>query len=460
MSSAGIQMGGARLRGGSISAALLLLVLLALPGLCRAQQPQTISFLQPAQQAYAGTSVALAATATSGLPVTFTVASGPAQVSGTNGSTLAFTGVGTVVVQADQAGGNGYSAAPSVQSQPINVLLLSAAISAVADLRTLVTFTVPGVVAQGSILTQGAANLDFTADQISFHGGANDCNVGAFYAAGTTCFVSFRFQPTLPGIRYGGITLADAAGNLLANSYIYGYGVGPQVLYAPIVQSLVGSSQGGPSGVAINGRGDLFVSNYTGSGLVEIAANGTVSPVGSFINGRDVAVDGSGNVFVVTYDTLYEVVAVNGSIPAAPVIRTLATGFTVSGGGLAIDGSGNAYIANTPSSSTKANPQGVVYEVLAVGGIIPAASAKVTIGPIFPEPTGVAVDSSGNVYISDGQTPAVFEMLAVNGRVPASPTIVTLGQGGRWRPATSGWTTRTTSSSRTRACRVSSSFPR
>ena len=255
------------------------------------------------------------------------------------------------------------------------------------------------------------------------------CRTGVAYSVGQTCSLSFYFKPTLPGIRYGGITLADAAGNLLANSYIYGYGVGPQVLYAPIVQSLVGNSQGGPSGVAINGKGDLFVSNYTGSGLVEIAANGTVSPVGSFVNGRDVAVDGSGNVFVVTFDTLYEVVAVNGTIPAAPVIRTLATGFTVSGGGLAIDGSGNAYVANTPATSTIKNPQGVVYEVLAVGGVIPASSAKLTIGPIFPEPTGVAVDSSGNVYISDGQTPAVFEMLAVNGRVPTSPVILTLGQG-------------------------------
>ena len=58
MSSAGIQMsGGPGLRSGGVRAGLLLLVLLVLPGLCRAQQPQTISFPQPSPQAYAGTSV-------------------------------------------------------------------------------------------------------------------------------------------------------------------------------------------------------------------------------------------------------------------------------------------------------------------------------------------------------------------------------------------------------------------
>ena len=103
---------------------LLTFVLFLFPAFCRAQQSQTIVFTQPPPaQAYAGTSVVLAATASSGLPVTFSVASGPAQVSGTNGSTLTFTGVGTVVVQADQAGGSGYSAAPPVEASTNATLL-------------------------------------------------------------------------------------------------------------------------------------------------------------------------------------------------------------------------------------------------------------------------------------------------------------------------------------------------
>ena len=412
---------------------LLVVALWMFPALCWGQRSQTIAFTQPPpQQAYAGTAVVLVATATSGLPVSFSVVSGPAQVSGVNGSTLTFIGVGTVVVQADQAGGSGYSAAPSLQAPAVTVALLTEPVTTQSTLiTTVVTFTTAGTLAQASALTQGAANLDFSLYTSPVIASPSPfCSDGVAYTAGQTCLQQFYFKPTRPGIRYGGITLADAAGNLLANSYIYGYGVGPQVLYQPIVQTLVGNSLGQPSGVAVNGNGDLFVSNGTGAGLTEIAVNGTVTPIGNFTVGKDVAVDGSGNVFIITYDTLSEVMAVNGEIPASPVIRTLATGFTVSGGGLAIDGSGNAYIANSPLTTTVAVPTGVVYEVYAVGGVIPSGSSKQTIGPVFASPTGVAVDSSGNVYISDGYAPGIFEMLAVNGQVPAtSPVVLSLGSG-------------------------------
>ena len=416
---------------------LLTFVLFLFPAICWAQQSQTIVFTQPPPaQAYAGTSVVLAATASSGLPVTFSVASGPAQVSGTNGSTLTFTGVGTVVVQADQAGGPGYSAAPSVQAPSTNATLLTEPVTTASPaVSTVVTFTAAGTLAQVSALTQGAVNLDYSLAAAAAPG-PTPCVVGAAYTPGQTCSLQFVFTPTRPGIRYGGITLSDAAGNLLANSYIYGEGVGPQVLYEPIVQTQVGNSLGTPSGVAINGYGDLFVSNQnfagTSSALVEIAAKtGTVTPIGNFSgSGKDVAVDGSGNVFLLTYDTLFEVVAVNGSIPlppATPVIRTLATGFTVNGGGLGLDGSGNAYIANSPGGPSTP-PPGVVYEVYALGGVIPDASAKTVIGPPFVSPTGVAVDSSGNVYVSD-ENNGIYEMFAVNGRIPASPVVVNIGSG-------------------------------
>ncbi|HEY5085006.1 MAG TPA: MBG domain-containing protein, partial [Rhizomicrobium sp.] len=56
--------------------------------------------------------IALVATASSGLAVSFSVISGPAKVSG---STLTLTGVGTVVVAAKQAGNAVYAAAPEAK---------------------------------------------------------------------------------------------------------------------------------------------------------------------------------------------------------------------------------------------------------------------------------------------------------------------------------------------------------
>ena len=65
--------------------------------------------------------VGLAATASSGLPVSFAVASGPAAISG--GTNLTFTGTGMVSIAAAQAGGGFWYAAPGV-TRTFNVLFL------------------------------------------------------------------------------------------------------------------------------------------------------------------------------------------------------------------------------------------------------------------------------------------------------------------------------------------------
>jgi hypothetical protein len=60
---------------------------------------------------YGVSPITLLATASSGLPVTFSVVSGPASISG---NTLTITGVGTVEVAADQTGAADYAAAKEV----------------------------------------------------------------------------------------------------------------------------------------------------------------------------------------------------------------------------------------------------------------------------------------------------------------------------------------------------------
>ncbi len=77
-----------------------------------AQQTQTITFPNPGTQTYGVAPIMLTATASSGLPVTYTVLSGPATVSG---SILTISGAGEITVEADQAGNDQYAAAPPVQ---------------------------------------------------------------------------------------------------------------------------------------------------------------------------------------------------------------------------------------------------------------------------------------------------------------------------------------------------------
>lgn len=74
-------------------------------------QPQSISFPPIAQHIVTDPPFALSASASSGLPVTFTVTAGPASLSG---STLTITGTGSVTVQASQAGNATYLPADPV----------------------------------------------------------------------------------------------------------------------------------------------------------------------------------------------------------------------------------------------------------------------------------------------------------------------------------------------------------
>jgi hypothetical protein len=73
---------------------------------------QTISF-SPSTSVYTGSSQTLTASSSSGLPVSFSIISGPGSLSG---AVLSYTGTGTVVVRASQSGNTNYNAASSVDS--------------------------------------------------------------------------------------------------------------------------------------------------------------------------------------------------------------------------------------------------------------------------------------------------------------------------------------------------------
>jgi sugar lactone lactonase YvrE len=76
------------------------------------QEPQTITFPNPGTQTYGVAPIALTATASSGLSVTYTVISGPAMV---GGNVLTIIGAGLVTVEADQSGNEDWLPAPPVR---------------------------------------------------------------------------------------------------------------------------------------------------------------------------------------------------------------------------------------------------------------------------------------------------------------------------------------------------------
>ncbi|MFY0625047.1 MAG: T9SS type A sorting domain-containing protein [Reichenbachiella sp.] len=84
---------------------------------------QTITFDALADMTYGDTDITLSATASSTLPVSFSVISGPATITGTN---MSITGAGTVIVQADQNGDNDfYSASPIQRTFNVSAAILT-----------------------------------------------------------------------------------------------------------------------------------------------------------------------------------------------------------------------------------------------------------------------------------------------------------------------------------------------
>jgi sugar lactone lactonase YvrE len=274
------------------------------------------------------------------------------------------------------------------------------------------------------VLTMGAANLDF---QAATSQPSTVCVAGHTYYAGNTCTVNVTFKPTHFGDRPGAVQLMGSGGMPIATGYARGVGTGPQVVFpgnnTPVA---LGSGFSGPAGVAVDGSGNVFVADSGNGQVKEITAvNGSIpaTPIirslGSGFSPFDgLAVDGSGNVFVAdtNNNAVKEIVAVNGSIPVLPVIRTLGSGFNYPFA-VAVDASGNVFVAGNADMN--------VTEIVAVNGTIPASPTLRILGSGFSYPLAVAVDVSGNVFVGDWGNNAVKEIVAVNGSIPASPTIRT-----------------------------------
>ncbi|MBI3986949.1 MAG: choice-of-anchor D domain-containing protein [Lentisphaerae bacterium] len=139
-----------------------------------AKHDQAIANVMPTNGAvFATTSaVGLAATASSGLPVSFSVASGPGAISG--GTNLTFTGSGVVNVAASQAGDTNWNAASTVtQMFAVARLNQTIAFPAIADQAVTNTVRLSATassglpvsfsVASGPGALAGGTNLTFTA---------------------------------------------------------------------------------------------------------------------------------------------------------------------------------------------------------------------------------------------------------------------------------------------------------
>ena len=230
----------------------------------------------------------------------------------------------------------------------------------------------------------------------------------------------------------------DASGNLYVadsgNNTIRKIAPGGIVTTFAGVAHVIGSADGtgtaasftGPQGLTIDSSGKIYVCDFGNNTIREITPAavvttlvGTAGVVGSadgtgaaasFSGPSAVTVDGSGNLYVA--DTINDTVR---KITVAGVVTTMAgkasgQGSTNGTGtaakffqsqGVALDNSGNVYVADTNNSTIrKISPGGVVSTLAGMVGTNGSADGTGTAAS-FTLPGGVAVDSSGNVYVAD-----------------------------------------------------------
>jgi sugar lactone lactonase YvrE len=254
---------------------------------------QTINFPPIPGIAYRYAAIALSATASSGLPVTFTVVSGPGVlVSG--GQWLRVTGVGTVVIAATQAGNSTYGSA----SVDVSVTVAPAVLTVTPQDTTVVYGSIPTSF-QYSIV--GFANGESASATVT---GKPVIAGNASNTSGAGSYVLTASQGTLSAANYifafapGTLTVNKAKIAVVAYSVVHNYG-------API-NTLMWYLSG-----FVNGESPSVV---TGAPVLTTAAN-SGAPVGSY-------------PIVVSVGTLtaanYSFVSSNGLFTVEPAMLTVA----------------------------------------------------------------------------------------------------------------------------------------
>lgn len=178
-----------------------------------------------------------------------------------------------------------------------------------------------------------------------------------------------------------------------------------------------------PSGVTIDGSGNLYIAESGGGLIRKITSSGLVSTfAGGNLNGNadgtgtnagftspvGITIDGTGNLYVAdqSYGLIRKittpgavVTSLAGSAPGFANGTGTAAEFS-SPSGVAVDQSGNVYVADTENFVIrKITPSGVVTTFAGTG--YPGMDDGAAVNATFLFPLGLVIDSSGNIFVLD-----------------------------------------------------------
>jgi len=218
-----------------------------------------------------------------------------------------------------------------------------------------------------------------------------------------------------------------------------------------------------PIGIAVDSSGNLYIADALGSVLRKVSGGIISTIAGKYGLGQDygdgglatsallfspsgVAVDSSGNVFIAdTSDNLIRKITASSGNISVVVGNSTTPGFGGDGGsataaavelnlptGVVVDASGNLYIADSGNNRIRKVSGGNITTIAGNGtaGSIGDGGGSATAAELY-KPTSVAVDASGNVYITSTQTNRVLEVSGGNISTVAGIGVAgTYGDGG------------------------------
>jgi sugar lactone lactonase YvrE len=200
------------------------------------------------------------------------------------------------------------------------------------------------------------------------------------------------------------------------------------------------------TGVAVDSAGNVYVADFYNYTIRKVTAAGDVTTLAGtagmqgiedgtgaaarFREPTGVAVDRAGNVYVSDFGTIRKVTAAGGVTTLAGSAGAVggvdgtgaAAGFFLTRGA-AVDSAGNVYVTDMiPPISTHRFSSYTIRRVTAAGVVTtlagnagrPGGSTDGTgLAALFKAPTGVAVDSAGNVYVADTGNHTIRKVTAV-----------------------------------------------
>jgi sugar lactone lactonase YvrE len=173
-------------------------------------------------------------------------------------------------------------------------------------------------------------------------------------------------------------------------------------------------------GLATDASGNIYFSDISDQRVRKIAGDGTITTVAGNVTlepgttggdsgdggpateaalnlPSDIFVDGKGRIYISEVNAI-RVVATDGTISSAPLTgKEPFIGIST----LAVDPAGNIFVADSSSRIREISPAGAVTVVAGPGGVLYQQANEPPTDATFNGPQAVAVDSSGNVVITD-----------------------------------------------------------